>query len=134
MKFRACFSDVGVGWLEKRFLPAFEKAAPGRPLELCILLTPDSVFLVHDAKALGGPEIHADFAVRPAAQHERSARCAARALHAVRPRRCAFCRCARARTRTAEARCAQMPELFDPETYKLISAHNNKARLAAAVA
>jgi len=68
MKFRACFSDVGVAWLEKRFLPAFEKASPGRALELTVLLTPDSVFLVHDAKALGGPEIHADFAVRARAR------------------------------------------------------------------
>lgn len=67
MKFRACFSDVGVAWLEKRFLPAFEKASPGRALELTLLLTPDSVFLIHDAKAAGGPEIHADFAVRPRA-------------------------------------------------------------------
>jgi hypothetical protein len=64
MKFRACFSDVGVAWLEKRFLPAFEKASPGRTLELTLLLTPDSVFLIYDAKQSGGPEIHADFAVR----------------------------------------------------------------------
>ena len=86
MKFRACFSDVGVGWLEKRFLPAFEKAAPGKALELVVMLTPDSVFLIHDAKALGGPEIHADFAVRVAAKHGRRTRRAALAAttpHAV---------------------------------------------------
>ena len=64
MKFRAEFSDVGCAWLEKRFLPAFEKISPGRPLELAILLTPDAVFLIYDGKAAGGPEIHADFAVR----------------------------------------------------------------------
>jgi hypothetical protein len=80
MKFRACFSDVGVAWLEKRFLPAFEKASPGRALELTLLLTPDSVFLIHDAKAAGGPEIHADFAVRPRALLFRAGGSAARRL------------------------------------------------------
>jgi hypothetical protein len=64
MKFRASFSEVGVGWLEKRFLPAFEKLAPGRPLTVAVLLTPESVYLIYDGKAAGGPEIHADFAVR----------------------------------------------------------------------
>jgi len=134
MKFRASFSDVGVGWLEKRFLPAFEKAAPGKALELCILLTPDSVFLIHDAKASGGPEIHADFAVRFASKH---ASCARRAVLTARAP-CAVCRLRlrfallRPRARSAEACGAQMPELFDPETYKLVSAHNNKARRAGA--
>jgi len=65
MKFKASFSDVGVGWLEKRFLPAFEKLAPSRTVELIVLLTPLTVHFIHDAKALGGAEIHADFLARP---------------------------------------------------------------------
>ena len=64
MKFKAAFSEVGAGWLEKRFLPAFEKLSPARGVELVLLLTPSSVHLIHDAKANGGPEIHADFVVR----------------------------------------------------------------------
>ena len=65
MKFRATFSEVGVGWLEKRFLPAFEKLSSA---EVTVLLTPDSVHFIHDAKALGGAEVHADFLARVAAR------------------------------------------------------------------
>jgi|APGre2960657444_1045066.scaffolds.fasta_scaffold02172_4 hypothetical protein len=65
MKFKACFSDSGIGWLEKRFLPVFEKLAPSKGgVELIVFLTPHSVHLIHDAKAAGGPEIHADFLAR----------------------------------------------------------------------
>ena len=96
MKFRASFSDVGVGWLEKRFLPAFEKLSSA---EVTVLLTPDSVHFIHDAKALGGAEVHADFLAR-----ER--------LGVLRP--------------SALTPLAQVAELFDPDTYKLQSAHGNK--------
>ena len=64
MKFKARFSEVGAGWLEKRFLPAFEKLSPSKGVELVLLLTPETVHLIYDAKAQGGPEIHADFVVR----------------------------------------------------------------------
>lgn len=63
MRFKACFSGVGVGWLLRRFLPAFEKLAHGRPLELTLLILPASVHLVYDGKAHSGPEAHADFAI-----------------------------------------------------------------------
>jgi hypothetical protein len=66
MKFKARFSEVGAGWLEKRFLPAFEKLSPAKGVELVLLLTPETVHLIHDAKAQGGAEIHADFVVRTA--------------------------------------------------------------------
>jgi hypothetical protein len=66
MKFKARFSEVGAGWLEKRFLPAFEKLSPSKGVELVLLLTPETVHLIHDAKAQGGAEIHADFVVRTA--------------------------------------------------------------------
>ena len=42
MKFTANFSETGVGWLERRFLPAFEKASPH---ELSLLLTPTHIYL-----------------------------------------------------------------------------------------
>ena len=64
MKFKACFSEVGIGWLEKRFLPAFERISSSRTVELIVLLTPLTVHFIHDAKALGGAEIHADFLAR----------------------------------------------------------------------
>ena len=68
MKFKARFSEVGAGWLEKRFLPAFEKLSPSKGVELVLLLTPETVHLIYDAKAQGGPEIHADFVVRAAGE------------------------------------------------------------------
>lgn len=58
MKFKATFSEVGVGWLEKRFLPCFEKLAA--KVELTVLLLPQSVHIIYDAKPSNGPEIHVD--------------------------------------------------------------------------
>lgn len=60
MRFKATFSEVGVGWLEKRFLPCFEKLAP--VVQLTVLLLPQSAHLIYDAKATGGPEVHVDCA------------------------------------------------------------------------
>ena len=86
MKFRAAFSDVGVGWLERRFLPLFERLAPHRELLVALLLTPDACHVIYDGKAAGGPEIHVDFAVRRA--RGRAGAGAGAALFRVAPRGC----------------------------------------------
>jgi hypothetical protein len=117
-------SDVGVGWLEKRFLPVFEKIAPSRCVELTVLLTPTTVHFIYDAKALGGAEIHADFLAR--GSRARSA--CRRTLRAVREP-LGTCGGA-ARPLCLTRRSSQVAELFDPESYKLTSAHGNKARTA----
>jgi hypothetical protein len=135
MKFSAAFSDVGVAWLEKRFLPAFEKLSGGRALEIAILLTPHSVHLVHDARAGGGPEVHADFAVRArgGVGGRAAARVAARARGVGAARASALTRARATLPRAARAAAPrQVSELFDPDTYKLQSAHGNKARARAA--
>lgn len=43
MRFGATLSQTGIGWLEKRFLPAFEKLGSK---ELALLLTPTFIHLV----------------------------------------------------------------------------------------
>ena len=116
MKFKAAFSEVGAGWLEKRFLPAFEKLSPARGVELVLLLTPSSVHLIHDAKANGGPEIHADFVVRTqssVAGHTALVLSVAAERHS---------------SPSPVFANAKVSELFDEETYKTVSNHGNKAR------
>ena len=121
MKFKARFSEVGAGWLEKRFLPAFEKLSPSKGVELVLLLTPETVHLIYDAKAQGGPEIHADFVVRAAREWKLCRSAVFRApRHSVPDRHGKL---------TLRRWClSQVSELFDVDTYRPLSTHSNKAR------